>query len=108
MQDLRRKLGLLILEEEDDLAGLARIGADQANRTARRLAGQISRAKKTPLARKAKLKKPNTGIPKSPRKRSKRPGIPEGVTNALESTTKTTKTKPKKRVGTQPSRILLQ
>ena len=38
--DIRHRLGLLTLENDNEAAGLVRITADQARRTAQRLAGQ--------------------------------------------------------------------
>ena len=70
--DIRRRLGLLVLEEEPLELGIARITTDQEWRTTQRLLGQI----KTAEERKPKVPKvPKPKKPKVP-KVTKPPKIP--------------------------------
>lgn len=70
--NIRKRLGLLVLEDESDEAGLVRIAADQEWRSTQRLLGQIKTAK----ARKSKPKLANlTPILKEP-KVAKPPKVP--------------------------------
>ena len=72
--DIRRRLGLLMLENESEADGLVRITADQARRTAQRLEGQIKTAKER-APKKSKVKKepkpPKAKVikPRKPRKK---------------------------------------
>jgi hypothetical protein len=71
--DIRRRLGLLVLENESEADGLVRITADQARRTAQRLEGQIKTAKER-APKKPKVKKePKAKVakPRKPRARKK-------------------------------------
>lgn len=94
--DLRHKLGLLVLEDESEAAGLVRITLDQEQRTRQRLEGQIKTAKerapkKSRVKREPKVKVPK--VPKIPKPRKPRTkkgtkthtatGVPRGMSENL-------------------------
>lgn len=72
--ELRQKLGLLVLENESEAAGLVRITLDQERRTAQRLEGQIKTAKERAPKRPRipKMKVPRIKKPKATAKPRKR------------------------------------
>jgi hypothetical protein len=83
-QDLRIKLGLLVIEHESDSVGVARIAQDQARRTEIRLAAQkrlTPKPKKEPKPKPVKIPK----VKREAKPRKKRAVVKEQVDHSLST-----------------------
>ena len=77
--DLRKKLGLLVLEDEKESVGLMRIALDQARRTEVRQASQrkFSKPKKEPKPPKPKKEKVKCETKSRASRKTKESNIPQ-------------------------------